>query len=515
MLFLSSCENPNKNEQTTQEVTAAEYVQPKQQIKIGYTTTDSLNPYFAETTMNTKLTDLVFSRLFTLDDTYKPTGDLALEGAVEGLEVEVILKNGLSFSDGSQLSAEDVRYSFDKAKNCPQYKDKLANFASCTAETALTLKLSLYKPDEYCLNLLDFPVVKTGTAENREDITTGSGSYLYIIDAQSGEISLLHNKFSIKPLPEIGKIKLVDIDDTSTLAYKLETGVIDSYYSDLNKTMINRPYATLIPVFSNNFLFLGVNSSNASLSSAKLRAALSRCINREEVCESAYRSNALPSYSVFNPKWHIFANSVTDFSSRDLNYSAAITVFDELGYTNITSGGIRSGNIGRLSFKLIVNAENEFKVAAAEIIAQSMKKGGININVTRLSENDFRTAVRDNAYDFYIGEVKIPMNMDFSAVFTKGAAASGGINENSTIFESFSDYSNNTLTLEAFDSAFLEQMPVIPLCYKNSLLFVRKSITADIRGAVNDIFASINTWKMPAPENETTAVSVPDSEVII
>lgn len=513
LLPLMSCGDGNID-QSEAETTTQSYILPQQSIKIGYTSSDSLNPFFAETSLNVSLCSFAFSPLYKLDNTFSPVPEIASFYTYASKELKVSIQTGLYFSDGSNVSESDVVYSFNKAKSSPLYMEKLENFESARGAGDYEVSFTLSKDDSLAVNLLDFPIVKNNSAESDADVPTGCGLYMYRLSGDS--VSLIHNKYSALPRPEIGTIELVNIEDSSVLAYSLETGLIDAYYTDLNGAKLARAYASLSPVYLNNFVYVGLNTDNFALSFSTLRAAISLSANRADICGSAYQGNAVPAYTPFNPSWSVFTVSSIDTSAFALNYSEAIKILEELGYTSFTSDTTRSGDKGILSFKLIVNIENEYKTEAARVFAESLKKVGININVHALNWEDYMHALEVKDYDMYMGEVKIPSNMDLSALFSSGGNAAYGINPDGRTATAFPEYLGGTISIETFNAEFQAEMPLIPLCYRNGLLIVRKEIKTDIISWPGNIYENIHEWSVGGSEQETaTAAQTTESDIVI
>ena len=99
-------------------------------LTVPYTTLDSLNPFVTKSLLNSSLTSLVFRSLYVTDAGFMPVADLAKASSVQGKTVSVTLTEGIFFSDGTELTAADVLYSFAKAKPSPVYAQSLKNVES-------------------------------------------------------------------------------------------------------------------------------------------------------------------------------------------------------------------------------------------------------------------------------------------------------------------------------------------------------------------------------------------------
>lgn len=480
-------------EQTTApgELTTTPYTLPEQTITLGYSEKDSLNPFFSSTTLNTSLIDLVYERLYKLDSTFTPVPVIASFANTAGTELKVNIRSDLYFSDNSNITAYDVVYSFNQARLSALYRDKLVNFTFAAASGAYEVTFTLGKADAYALNLLDFPIVKNNTAGLAEDFPIGSGMYLY---EQDGGTHLVHNMRSTLPRPGIGTIQLTAIEDSGTLAYDLETGKIDAYYTDLNTTRLSRMYASFAQVPTGSFVYIGINRNNYALSFEKIRQALSLCLGRTEVCGTAYQGNADPAYTIFNPRWSVFTASKMNETPYAQDKAAGGALLDELGYTARNAEGARTGAMGTLRFTLLVNSENTYKTEAAAMIAETLLESGIQITVSALPWDQYLQALTERSYDLYLGEVKIPANMDFSALFAQGGSAAYGIDPESTAAAYFNEYAAGSITPEAFNEKLQADLPLIPVCYRSGLVVAGKAITGNTTALPGNLYENIYQW---------------------
>ena len=98
------------------------------EITLCYSKSDSLNPFFAQGITNQMLATIFCDPLFKVDNTFTPTGVIAESAEINDKRVTVTLKS-TQFSDGSTVSASDVKYSFDLAKKSTAYSASLSNVA--------------------------------------------------------------------------------------------------------------------------------------------------------------------------------------------------------------------------------------------------------------------------------------------------------------------------------------------------------------------------------------------------
>lgn len=177
-----------QNHESTQETTAAspgetqaqgesKIPSSKRPVTLGYYADETLNPFKTEITSNRNAASLLYDSLFILDSSYKPIEAVAEGFLIDGKELTVTLKNPISFTDGSSLSAEDVIYSFGLARKSPFFSARLKGFSGAAYGDSRTVIFKMKEENVFAAACLDFPLVKHGTGENA--VPVGSGRYIF------------------------------------------------------------------------------------------------------------------------------------------------------------------------------------------------------------------------------------------------------------------------------------------------------------------------------------------------
>lgn len=461
-LFLTGCTSKPTDETDTGSSAPAVTDASKQKIlKLPFSENDSLNPFFAQSEINVQLSELMYQSLYKLNMNYEQQPELAVSGSVSGTKVLVSL-GSFSFSDGSSVTADDVVYSFNKAKVSVAYASLLGFFASADSEGG-SVVFNLTKENIFALQCLTFPIVKSGTADNKASVPIGSGAY--VLDKNN---TLTKNKYN--PSAKIGTVQLVDVSNAINEAYVLQTGDISFCFDNLKTGSYTKINAVTRSVLLNNLVYIGLNSASPALADANVRIAIASSVDISNIASNAFQGNAVAGRLPFNPNW----SKITGINA-ELNSAAAVSLLEKAGYNKLDKSSLRSNGTVSLNLKLVVNSGNSFRVAAANSIASSLKKIGIGVTVTSLSFADYSKAIQTGEFDMYIGEVKLPDDMSLNAFFASGGSAASGINLSSGVVSQYYSMLSGALTVQSFSEAFLKDMPFIPLCF-------RTGISASLRG---------------------------------
>lgn len=488
LVLLPSCKAENDTETTTDTATyeqTTEQETPLGIISVPYTSLDSLSPFYTKSTLNSALTSLLYRSLYVLDAGFEPTADMATDAQVNGTTVTVSLDADMRFSDDSYLSADDVVYSFNKAKSSYLYSQSLKNVSSCVSSGKLTVTFTLNSADVNVLSIFTFPIVRNGTAESADVIPTGSGRY-YV---QVGELrtNLLCNMNYNGDIAGIGTIRLVDVNDSSSVNHMLTTGEVDCYFSDLSDGSAERTYANVNEVYLNELVYIGINAGDFPLNNADMRKALSFACDRSEIADNAFQSHARTTEVPFNPSWTPITETKESIYSASLGgTTAANTLLKTLGYGT-------DGN--SLTLRLLYMDTGAFIRNAATVISELLSKVNITVELVAAEEDDYISKLKSGDFDLYLGDIKLTANMDLSGFFDDDGAFSYGIPAELSVRTKYAQYKAGTESLDAFLRSFNESEPFIPLLFRNGRFCYSRNITGTIEVTAGNLYGTIDKWK--------------------
>ncbi|MBO5858270.1 MAG: ABC transporter substrate-binding protein [Clostridia bacterium] len=474
LLFSATACSDNNGPDDENESTSPISSQNEGILNLAYSEIDTLNPFTCTTAANLQLLHLVYDGLYTLDKSYTPVATLAESGEIGDKTVTVKLGSH-KFGDGTPVSVTDVKASFEKAKESPAYKNRLSNFESVGIYEGNLIIFNLVADDPYALACLDFPIIKGGADT---DLAAGCGRYIPRFSGD--EIYLTANASKKGFVPAIKNIKLIPVRDEDAIISNLEIGNTCFNYNDLNDGSYSRINAKTVEMGINNFVYLAFNNSSAIFSNKLVRRAVNLAVNRQEIVSTAFQGHARIAYTPFNPDWYVI-------SSKDTTVQQNKTEAAKL---------IEQSQIDVLSQEivLLVNSDNRFKLETAEFIKGYLEALGFRVNVRKLGSDSIRTALNEGNYDLYIGEIKLTPNMDLSPILL-GGNASYGISNVSDSSSRYAQFISGNCEIMDFINTFNEDLPLIPLCYRNAAVSYTNSMQADFACCDGDVYADIQSWK--------------------
>ncbi len=460
-------------------------------VALPFSNKDVLNPYTAQTKQNQELSKLLFDPLFKINEDFMVDGYIADSYECTPTTCTVKLKTIL-FTDGTPLTANDVVYSFNRAKANQVYSAQLSYVSSCTAVDSVTVSFKSSKNNPNFVNLLDFPIIKSGSdnlkdENNRTLPPIGCGRYTFSYENQR----LIANDKYYKSKVKLSQISLVDCPDNDSLSHHISAGNISSIYSDLSDNAMPKKSGTPTTTAGTNLFFIGVNSESGLLSNAKLRLALSAAVDRQALCDKSFYTYATPAISILPSDWQRVKNY--ESLNKTQNLKQTIAYLEEIGYTSKdVDGYFVDENNERISLRLLCSDSNSARVACASQIEDQLNKAGFEISVSILSAKDYTTALTYGHFDIYIGEVKLDNSLYFGKILSDSVVY--GFPSQSECKNSFNQYYEGNLDITAAISSFASELPFIPICYKSGVSINSEWLSPHIKFSISDVYNGIENY---------------------
>ena len=484
IIFSVSCNNDKDKDNNTSNAETSQ----AEVLSVAKITSDSLNPLTVTTNTNQQLLKLCFDGLFKINSAFVPEAVIAKSYIAESNTYTFVINANAKFSDGTKVTASDVEYSYKLASSNALYSRRFAYIQSYGEKNG-SFVVAFSTASDRNLDLLDIPVIKKGSEANT--IPIGSGRY--VLTEESGQYKMTANKsWVLGGSFAINEIKVIEVPDIDTLFHSFNSGQIKAAYSDLlNVTKTYLGTIDLDSFTTNNLFFLGINTGRAYFTSNKVRQGFSCAINRTKLVSEVLLTYGTPAWHPFNPAWSAVGSF--DIPADIYSKETAASTLDEGGFTTMPDGK-RGLNGASVNLVLLVCSDNSYKVSTAKSISEDLSKVGISVTVNSVSVEQYNNDLNSKNFDLFIGEVKIPLNMDIS-VLGSSAVNKGGWNAQ-TFTDILSQLDTKAIGIDGAVTKFYEECPVIPLYYKKSALVVTRSLTGNIVPSDSDIFYGLENCSL-------------------
>ncbi len=487
LFTLCACDG-NGGEGTT--APTEDYVLPTEivdaDVSLPYTSAESFDPYSAKSTINRALIPVLYESLYNSTDNGKGSAVLAEKGTVDGNKITVKIKKGVKFSDGTELIAENIKSSFEKAKNNSYYSGTLSNIAAVKIIDNYTITFEMYKDSLFTLNTLNFPIVK-GDGKN----TTGSGKYMlqHLENIPYLSVNTHHRDFD----PQWNKqLALYDMAGKNGPIYPFKANEISVYKNDLSSEEYVNLSSQTVSQSINNLVYIGVNSNWAGslLSVDWIRHAVNIGIDRAMIGASSFLGQSSACVTPF--KTELYALNTDDLPALNGELQRAVGILERNGYDKLNGDGVRTNGSNSLRVNILVCSANKYKVDVAEAVKEALEDIGFGVTITEKKKSkQFKKALKDGHFDLYIGETSLSYDYGLEEFFTDDGSLNYGIDEE--FYKEYELYETGESSLTAFIEAFETEVPFIPLFYRKEII----SINPNLSGIdENNVYSSICDWKI-------------------
>lgn len=339
---------------------------------------------------------LIQSTLMKMTRNMTYTNDLATEWETNDnfTEYTVKIRDGVKFTDGTPLEAEDVAFSYNQAKKTGEGVD-LSSLNNATAVDKNTIKFELNKSDStFSDKLLYVGIVPSDSYNNNTygSNPVGSGPYKFVQWDKGQQVILEKNPDYYGKQPEFDKLTIVFEEgeaalnaaknhelDIAAVPISYANESIDGYHAFLSESLDVRGIS--LPVVNNTGKTNddGVALGNNITADKSIREALNYGINRETICKGALNGVGVPNYDGIA---HYLPWYNQEAAIDDGDVDKAKQILKDGGWNDTDGDGIVEKNGTKASLKLYYPSDATERQAIAVAVAEQAKDIGIEINAT-------------------------------------------------------------------------------------------------------------------------------------
>ena len=334
----------------------------------------------------------------------EPSGELrnALAKSIEqpdDLTYIVKLREDVKFSNGEDLTVEDVIFSLKRVAESSQYSYIFGNIDenSFVKQDENTLEFKLNKPDGSFLQALSHPgasiLNQKHVEENKDDISQnpmGTGPFVLESWNKLDSMTLVANENYWGDKPEIEKMVLKVIPEASQRLIELESGSVDVAYKVSPNDVGNFDGQDSLKLYNkldNSTHFVGLNVEKEPFNNKQAREAMSYALDMKSIVNSVYMGQAELATTAVNPNFKYSMAKEVEPIGYDIEKAKAL----------LEEAGIDFGK----TIKIYVN-EDQQRLDVATMMQAQLKEVGINLEVVKLEWGAFIDALKNGEHDMFI-----------------------------------------------------------------------------------------------------------------
>ncbi|MGH2449922.1 MAG: ABC transporter substrate-binding protein [Candidatus Limnocylindria bacterium] len=354
---------------------------------------NSMDPRLQNDTAAFRINELVYSGLYNVGPDLEPQPDLAESTQnPDPTTWTFSLRRDVKFHDGSELTAEDVKYTYDTMLDPDFQSPRRALYdpiASVDVVDRYTVRFNLKFPFAALLVVLDHGIVPKAIAEqpgaNLAANPVGSGPFKFVSWVRGDRIELERFDDYYKGAPYLDRFVLRVIPDANAQIVGIETGEVhllgnvDAPRARDTKRLVENPVpgVRVLRAPAPGYTYVNLNTRHPVLADAKVRQALAYLTDRETIVETIYAGISTPGCSPLSPgTW------AHDPAIRCIEYdpARAAQLLDEAGW-RVGADGTREKNGQELRFSILTHTGDDQRAQVTEFLQNTWAQAGIALDV--------------------------------------------------------------------------------------------------------------------------------------
>jgi peptide/nickel transport system substrate-binding protein len=385
----------------------------------------TFNPLLVADSPSQTVSYLTQGRLLRVNRvTQKPEPELAVSWKVTdgGRSISFNLREGLTFSDGTPFTAEDVVYTFRTMMD-PNLHSAVADPFQLAAGPAVARATGKYQvvvtfpaPMAGVERLFDEAPILSGASPNRpspDKDKIGLGPFI-VAEYKAGNYILLRRNPHYwkhdaqgRPLPYLDAIRLEIQQNRDLEMMRFRRGelqLMENLDADLFERLAAENGALardLGPSLEGEQMWFNQvpaaplpEYKKAWFRESSFRRAISSAINRHDLARVVYQNHASPGVGPFSPANRYWFNS--RLTAHPFDPADSLRRLQGAGFRK-TGDELRDRDGHAVEFSLITNAGNQSRLRVATMIQQDLKQIGIRLNVVTL---DFPSIIQRITHSF-------------------------------------------------------------------------------------------------------------------
>lgn len=363
----------------------------------------NLDPHVATGFSSFRVMEHVYEGLLRYNNQMELQPALATSWEVsdDGTVYTFQLREGVTFHDGSDLTAADVVASFERVLDpeteSPQ-RSRIEAIDTIEVVGPTEVRFTLSRPFSPFLSTMPLiSIVPENFAEKVEDprrATLGTGPFT-LAEFGPDFVQLTKNEdYWAEGLPYLDGIRIRQIPDASTLRAALRTGQVDLIFGfgvDVNTAGAFAGLAdfNVFSVPGLNYSLMGIQNEREPFDDVRVRRALSLAIDRQQIVETVYFGRAAEAGPIppASEEWGPMAAS--DLPNYGQNLERARSLLDDAGVEDLT--------FNMMPIPTVPEANQ-----IAQVIQQQLERIDVTVEIESVEFGTFLDRWRGSDFDTFI-----------------------------------------------------------------------------------------------------------------
>ena len=466
-------------------------------ISLAISGIDTLNPLETKSKSVQSIMNIVYEPLFELDEKINAVPVLAKSYKLseDGRQITVKLRSDVKWHDGTVFNAEDVIYTLSKLiYSDGLYKKTADKISSFTAISNDEIVINFVKEELDFAYKLTFPILSKNTryAKDADFLPIGTGAYKFAEKTES-EIVLEPNTLWYGEAVPQKKVLIKLLRDNLAVTQAFNVNETDAILSEEAEDTQDMPKSNSQSkeIVSSNMVFLGFNTENPGFS-PEVRRAIELLLDKQKILEKNAYGYGRTSDTSINPNSWAYESAGLDAYSQD--YVAKL--LDNAGYE--LKDGVYSNGQYTMEFEILVNSDNEQRMAIAETVSEMLSGAGFAVTVKTVGYNSYLSRISSGEFEMFIGETETDSVINPLAMLDNGKNYFGFDATELMVLQSNlygeTNQENYRKTVKTITRKFAENPPYIPLFFTTRSVLYAANVSGITEPTLTDRYKNIEKW---------------------
>ena len=445
-----------------------------------------------------------------------------------GLRLQFVLRPGILWEDGVEMTAEDVEFTYKLMIN-PEtptaYAGDYLMVGSFTVTGRYSFEVTYEAPyarslETWMGSILPKHVLeKENLRETRYSrAPIGSGPYKFKEWAAGARIVLEANPKYFEGRPHIDRMVFSTIPDLTTMFLELKAGALDM----MGLTPQQFTYQAGEPAVADfynqyrylsfSYTYLGYNLESPLFKDVKVRQAIAHVVDKKAIIAGALLGQGEETIGPYVPGTWAYNAGIRDYPT---DIAEAERLLAEAGWKKDKNGLLRNARGLPFAFTIMTNQGNEQRIKTAVIIQSQLKALGMDVSIRTVEwATFFSQFVNKGFFDAVILGWTTPLDPDLYDVWHSSRPRPTGLNfmkyANPKVDELIQkgrrtfDRAERKIVYDEIQVLLHQDQPYCFLYVPYSLPVVHKRFRGILQAPAG-ISYNMNKWWVPKVEQKYTA----------
>ncbi len=317
----------------------------------------------------------------------------------DGLTYRFKLRSGVTFHDGSPMTAQDVVSSLRRVQSkemASPLASRLIAVSEVNAVEPLEVEVKLKEPSAPLLAALaGIAIVPRSLETNKEALQRtpiGTGPFKFEAWQPNGFILLSRNSHYWEPgKPKLAGLKFNIVPEAATRALGLESGqytLLPQLDAASALELKGRPGVTLTQTLELSDTVVGLNTARPPFDDARAREAVNYALDRQAIIDAALFGAGVPAGPI-SPVLKAWAQPVADFPCYRHDPQKARALLEEAGFAKGT----------KLVLRVLASRQDIKDIA--QVVQAQLAEVGIDIELANEETGQFVQDWRNGNFDLF------------------------------------------------------------------------------------------------------------------